>query len=271
MMAPADARSGQGTPDGWLQPPFLEREVVAFMTTRAGGVSLGPYAGLNLGTAVGDDAAAVARNRAIMAAALDGTQPVYLRQVHGAHVVRLDAADVQRETLHEADAAVTATPGVACVVQVADCLPVLYAAPDGRAVGAAHAGWRGLAAGVLEATLSEVCAIARCAPQAVSVWLGACIGPDRFEVGSDVLEAFARGETAGSAVRACFRPSASAEGNPRWRADLARLARLRLEAAGVGALHSAGLCTVSEPSRFFSYRRDGVTGRMAAAIAIRGR
>ena len=156
------------------------------------------------------------------------------------------------------------TVGVLLVL-VADCLPVLFAAPAGRAVGAAHAGWRGLCGGVLEATLREVCAAGVCAPEEVSVWLGACIGPRRFEVGPDVLEAF--GAADHTTVAACFVPLRPGK----WLADLVRLARLRLAGAGVTQLSGGTWCTVEEPSRFYSFRRDGVTGRMAAAAWIAGR
>jgi YfiH family protein len=163
------------------------------------------------------------------------------------------------ETLHEADAAVTTECGLACVVQVADCLPVLFATPGGRVVGAAHAGWRGLASGVLEATVTALCELAACEPQALRAWLGPCIGPRQFEVGEDVRAAFASAP-----------PEAFAQGvRPgKFWADLPALARWRLGAAGLSPAQLAGgeWCTVENPSRFFSFRRDGVTGRMAAAI-----
>jgi YfiH family protein len=145
-------------------------------------------------------------------------------------------------------------------VQVADCLPVLFAAPGGRGVAAAHAGWRGLAGGVVEATLTALCDAAGCAPRELQVWLGACIGPRRFEVGADVLEAF--GADAREPAPARFRPHAP----DKWLADLAGLARDRLQAAGVSAIHGGRWCTVEDTSRFFSFRRDRVTGRMVAAV-----
>jgi len=240
--------------------------VGALMSTRAGGVSRGPWATLNLGDAVGDDAAAVAENRRRFAQTL-GVRPVYLRQVHGARVVEVgpDCADGDPP---EADAAVTDRPGVACVVQVADCLPVLLAAPQGRAVGAAHAGWRGLAAGVVECALARVCALGRCAPGEVAVWLGPCIGPRRFEVGAEVLRAFGV-DPAAAAAHPCFvtrSGPAHDDGGPRWLADLAGLARLRLATAGVGQICGDRVCVHATPSAFFSFRRDGVTGRQAAAV-----
>lgn len=234
--------------------------VGALMTTRRGGVSAAPYDSLNLGAAVGDAAEAVAANRERLATTC-GARPVFLRQVHGVRVVRVGAADAGAPPC-EADASVTTEAGVACTVLVADCLPVLFAAPHGRAVAAAHAGWRGLAGGVLEATLGEVCALASCQPGDVDLWLGACIGPQQFEVGADVLDAFGAAPDGRSSR---FRPGARPG---KWLADLSGLARDRLRAAGVRSIHGGGHCTVENASRFFSFRRDGVTGRLAAAIWI---
>ena len=241
--------------------------VGALMSTRAGGVSAAPWDGCNLGDAVGDDPAAVAENRARFTAAMEAA-PVWLRQVHGTRVLRLQAADTQAapHAPPEADAAVTSERGVACVVQVADCLPVLFAALNGRAVGAAHAGWRGLAGGVLENTLSELCAAARCAPQEVAAWLGPCIGPESFEVGADVLRGFGIDPAAGDPAFV-YRPRGDA--SARWRADLPALARRRLQAAGLRQISGGQWCTVTDASRFFSFRRDGVTGRQAAAVWLR--
>ena len=248
----------------WLAPDWRIAEVGALMTTREGGVSGDPYRSMNVGTAVGDDAAAVHANRQMLASAC-GARPVFLRQVHGARVVRIGAADASSDAAPpEADASVTTEPGIACTVLVADCLPVLFAAPSGRAVAAAHAGWRGLAAGVLDAALAAVCEAASCSPADVSVWLGAGIGPRAFEVGAGVLEAM--GDDPADANPARFRP-----GRPgRWLADLPGLARDRLGAAGTTRIHGGTWCTVESPSRFFSYRRDGVIGRMAAAVWIGG-
>jgi YfiH family protein len=152
---------------------------------------------------------------------------------------------------------------VACVVQVADCLPVLMAAANGRAVGAAHAGWRGLAAGVLERTAEAVARAAGCEPSALACWLGPCIGPRQFEVGADVLQAF-------GADRRFFTPRPRPDGQSRWLADLPGLARQRLLALGLHQVAGGHWCTVETPSDFFSFRRDGVTGRMAAAVWLRG-
>ncbi len=249
----------------WLAPDWRVARVGALMTTRRGGRGVAPYASMNVGSAVGDAPEAVAANRALLADAI-GASAVFMRQVHGTRVLRVGRADARADSpVHEADACVTTEPGVACVVQVADCLPVLLAAPDGRAVGAAHAGWRGLAGGVVEAAVAAVCAAAVCAPRELHAWLGACIGPDAFEVGADVLAAF--GVDPGTASSgSSTRFVARAPG--KWLADLPGITRDRLAAAGVGRIEGGRWCTVSEPSRFFSFRRDGVTGRMAAAVWI---
>ena len=230
------------------------------MSTRQGGVSLGPHAGLNLGDHVGDDPGAVLANRALLAQQLQGARPAWLRQVHGSTVV--DAATVlARGLTPEADGSWTCEPGVACVVLVADCLPVLFAAPDGAAVGAAHAGWRGLAAGVVERTAHAVAQAAGCEPQELHCWLGPCIGPRQFEVGADVQQAF------GGGPRFVSRPRP--DGQARWLADLAGLTRDRLAGLGLRAVTGGAWCTVEDASSFFSFRRDGVTGRMAAAVWLR--
>jgi hypothetical protein len=191
-----------------------------------------------------------------------GVRGVWLHQVHGARVVRVGPADADRASPHEADASVTSEPGVACIAQAADCLPILYAAPLGRAVGAAHAGWRGLAAGIAQATLGAVCEAAACEPADVRAWLGACIGPRRFEVGADVLQAF------GADPREPG-PRFVPHREGKWIADLPGLARDRLAALGVRYVSGGTWCTVEDASRFFSFRRDrGITGRMAAAVWI---
>jgi hypothetical protein len=247
----------------WAAPP----SVGALMSTRVGGVSGAPFDSLNLrpaglrGDAV-DDPAAIGENQRRFAAAL-GAAPVWLDQVHGADVVRLTGAPPTG--VHpRADASVTTVPGLACAVLVADCLPVLLCDARGRAVGAAHAGWRGLAAGVLENTVHELCGAAQAEPHELHAWLGACIGPRQFEVGADVLQAF------GPAGAGRFVPRARPDGTERWLANLAALARDRLAAAGVTRVAGGHWCTVEERSRFFSFRRDRLTGRMAAAIWLRG-
>ncbi len=243
----------------WLVPDWRVPGVGAVMTTRNGGVSSAPFESLNLRLQVGDDPIAVEANRELLAQAC-GARPVYLDQVHGARVLRLGAADYA--PTEPADASVTTEPGIACAVQDADCLPVLFAAPGARAVGAAHAGWRGLAGGVLEATLAELCRAAGCAPREVQAWLGACIGPRHFEVGADVLAAFHAPPDASRPER--FLPHAPGK----WLANLPRLARDRLEAAGVAQVSGGHWCTFDDPSRFFSYRRNRLTGRMVAAVWI---
>lgn len=240
-----------------MQPDW-PAPVGAWCSGREGGVSTGVFASLNLGTAVGDDPEAVAQNRQRFAARLGGAQPVWLQQVHGTRVLRLSAGDVHAPP-QQADAAWTDEPGIACTAQVADCLPVLLATADGRAVAAAHAGWRGLAGGVLDQTVAALCAGAGAEPAALHAWLGPCIGPAEFEVGSDVRAAF---EDDAQHLRYQPRP----DGDPRWRADLPALARARLQRLGLRHISGGTWCTVSEPSRFFSYRRDGRTGRFAAAV-----
>lgn len=233
--------------------------LIAWMSTRDGGVSAPPFDRLNLGRSGGDDPSAVAENRARVARWL-GATPVFLRQVHGTRCVPL-APDLADEP---ADAAVSTRPDLAVAIQVADCLPVLFSAVDGSgravAVAGAHAGWRGLAAGVLETTLQ---ALRDAAPgHAVRAWLGPCIGPHAFEVGADVQQAFEGDE-------ACFRYTPRPDGDPRWHADLQGLALRRLARAGVATVLRLPACTVTEPSRFFSFRRDGHrSGRLAAFIRL---
>lgn len=257
-MPPEVLRPAWGAGDG----------IRALATLRGGGVSQGPFGSLNLSRSAGDDPAAVDENRRRFADLL-GARPVWLDQVHGTRVAVLQGPD---ETPAAADASVTLEPGVGCVVMVADCLPVLLCTRDGRAVGAAHAGWRGLAAGVLDNTVSTLCAVAGAAPDDLMAWLGPCIGAASFEVGLDVLQAFgARPGGDRQAVDRCFVRRDRPDGSPRWLADLTALARLRLLEAGVGQVHGGDAgCTVQQASRFFSFRRDGRTGRMAAAIAIAG-
>jgi polyphenol oxidase len=232
--------------------------VHATCSERAGGVSSAPYDTLNLGDHVGDDPAAVAENRRRYAQTLRA-RPIFLKQVHGRGVVRLDAETPDGT---EADACWTTDPGVACTIMVADCLPVLLADRSGQTVGAAHCGWRGLADGVLEALWGAM-APRSGAPGEMRAWLGPCIGPETFEVGPEVRAAFVT-QDAGAA--AAFR----AHGDDKFLADLPALARRRLAALGIGAIHgndgSRAWCTVSDASRFFSHRRDRVSGRLAASI-----
>ena len=259
------SESGAGlaliTPD-WPAPPG----VGSLMSTRSSGEGevAGSGRGLNVGAFVGDDPAAVRENRRRISAAA-GVPLVWLRQVHGNDVVRVGRCDAEGhpEPL-TADAAWTDEPGVACAVQVADCLPVLFTTRDGRAVAAAHAGWRGLAAGVLERTLAALGEGAGAEAGEVLAWLGPCIGPRRFEVGLDVLQAFgASAREPGPWFVARPRP----DGSPRWLADLQALARSRLAAAGVVQVSTLPECTVEAAARFHSFRRDGAaSGRMVAAV-----
>ena len=232
------------TPD-WPAPP----RVRALQTLRGGGCSPAPWDSFNLGDHVGDDPARVAANRAVLRRRLPAG-PVWLRQVHG--TVAVDAAICPENA--EADAAFARRPGVVCAVMTADCLPVLFCDRAGTVVAAAHAGWRGLAAGVIERTLSAM----NC--DDVSVWLGPAIGPDHFEVGDEVREAFL--DTDANAAVA-FR----SHGPGKWLADIYQLASLQLAELGVDSIHGGGLCTVADSGRFYSYRRDGAaTGRMASLI-----
>ncbi|HQU87070.1 MAG TPA: peptidoglycan editing factor PgeF [Denitromonas sp.] len=225
--------------------------VKALMTTRAGGVSTGCFSSLNLGDHVGDDPLAVARNRREIARLLP-CAPLWLNQVHGVQCARAD----QVAPGTTADASATRVPEVVCAVMTADCLPVIFCDLDGTVVAAAHAGWRGLLAGVLESTLAKMDVPAK----AVIAWMGAAIGPEAFEVGDEVRRAFVETD-AGAGV--AFKP-ATADG--KWLADLYTLARRRLAACGVRQVYGGTLCTVADPQRFFSYRRDGQTGRMAAMV-----
>lgn len=247
--------------------------ITALMSGRAGGVSTAPFDSLNLRPPAlggeGQDAEqAVLENQRRFGLAL-GAQPVWLHQTHGTTVVRLERGHLRPgAALPPADASVCTEPGIACAVLVADCLPLLLCSADGRAVGAAHAGWRGLASGVIDRVVEALCAAASCPPDQLLAWLGPCIGPRAFEVGEDVLRAFGERPAAPDAV--LFRPSPRADGSLRWRADLVGLARRRLAALGVAQVSGGEWCTVEHGSRFFSFRRDGRTGRMAAAIAVRG-
>lgn len=223
------------------------------ITTRSGGISLPPYDSFNLAEHVGDEPASVAKNRQRLLSQL-GCKPAWLEQVHGIAVAAADPAQVA-----QADASWTSTANLASVVMTADCLPVLFCDRAGTRVAAAHAGWRGLAAGVLEATLAAMAV----PPEDALVWLGPAIGPAHFEVGPEVHAAFVSQHA--EAVEA-FRPSA----NPgKYLADLYQLARIRLAARGVTAVYGGGLCTYSD-ARFYSYRRSAQTGRFASLIWLAG-
>ena len=246
--------------------PFIEPDwpaparVQALCTTRAGGCSAAPFDSLNLATHVGDDEKAVTANRAALAAVLPvGARIQWLEQVHGRSVVEAAATG----NAPQADAAWSGDALRACAVMTADCLPVLLCDQGGSRVAAAHAGWRGLAAGVLEATLAAM----GCDPGQVLAWLGPAIGLSAFEVGPEVRSAYL--DAAGSheaQTAACFRANPLREGH--FFADLYSLARLQLAASGVDRFYGGGLCTYSDSGRFFSYRRDGMTGRMASLILL---
>jgi len=226
--------------------------VRACSTTRRDGVSQAPWDSLNLGAHVGDFAASVKQNRErLVELAVMPAMPVWLEQVHGVHVLTLTS---EAPASLQADAVYSRQPGVVCAVMTADCLPVLFCSQDGKEIAAAHAGWRGLCAGVLESTLAAFTA----PPEEIMAWLGPAIGPQAFEVGAEVRQAFIAQEPTDGVA---FTPT----GN-KYYADIWQLARLRLQRAGLRHLSGGGLCTFSQPERFFSYRRDGVTGRMASLI-----
>jgi len=242
-------------------PRFIEPQwpaparVQALCTTRQGGGSASPWDSFNLGDHVGDSPAAVTANRAVLAASIaPATHIQWLEQVHGTEVVEAGQGDTP-----VADACWTRTPGIACAVMTADCLPVLFASADGSVVAAAHAGWRGLQAGVLEATLGAMGGQA----SGILAWLGPAIGPRAFEVGPEVREAFV---SRAAQASTCFTPSAGRPGH--FLADIYQLARQRLAGAGVTRIFGGEFCTFSDDARFFSYRRDGQTGRMASLIWI---
>jgi len=255
----------------WLVPDWpAPARVCALSTTRQGGVSKGPYGlaggapgGLNLGTHVGDDAADVARNRARLAACLP-SMPQWLEQVHGCAVATVDHVAAPSAPVPQADASLALASGHVCAVMTADCLPVLLCDAQGTVVGAAHAGWRGLCSGVIEATLSRMQAAAGAGAPRWLAWLGPAIGPDAFEVGAEVRDAFlaqARADEQ-AAVAAAFRAGAPGK----YLADIYALARTRLARAGCTEVYGGDACTVGEAGRFYSYRRDGVTGRMASLV-----
>lgn len=247
----------------WISPEWqAPGNVGALSTTRQGGVSAGPYGdadgrdGLNLGMHVEDDPDCVHRNRVLLRAVLPSA-PAWLNQVHGNTVV--DAAKVSAPV--DADASFTTQPGIVCVVQTADCLPVLFSDNAGKVVGAAHAGWRGLASGVLENTVQQM---RDAGAENILAWLGPAIGPGQFEVGQDVFDAFTRLD---SAAAQAFKQVPAMSG--KYLADIYLLARQRLERRGVTQISGGGFCTVSDSARFYSFRRDRVTGRMASLIWLK--
>lgn len=234
--------------------------IIAFSTTRLGGYSKGIYRDLNVAQHVGDDGAVVSQNRRLLGRELpSGIDIQWLTQEHGSVAVRAG----NTATAPMADAAWTDAPFVACAVMTADCLPVLFCSENGEKVAAAHAGWRGLACGVLEA-----CAVAmEVDTRGIMVWLGPAIGPNSFEVGEDVREQFLSNSELNQhqSVMQCFKELAGKPGF--YLADLYGLARIRLNAIGISRIYGGDCCTFSDASQFYSYRRDGETGRMATLIA----
>lgn len=228
--------------------------VRAIQTTRAGGVSLAPYDSLNMGLHVEDNPLHVAKNRQLLSQYVP-TEPVWLNQVHGVTVVDAGATD----RVPDADASFATAKGAVCVVMTADCLPVLFCNREGTVVAATHAGWRGLCDGVIEATVSAL----KVPTDSLMAWLGPAIGPDAFEVGEDVRQEFISKHS--DAIDA-FLPAS----NGKWHGNMYRLAQQRLNRLGVSAVYGGGIdqefCTYSDEARFFSYRRDGKTGRMASII-----
>ena len=235
----------------WITPDWpAPARVKAFITTRAGGISRAPYDSFNLGDHVGDAPGDVASNRALLSVYLP-TAPVWVCQVHGTNVVVADNV----ESVVEADAAHTAKPGIVCAVLTADCLPVLICDRNGSQVAAVHAGWRGLSQSIIERTIAAM----RVPPPELLVYLGPAIGPSRYEVGDDVRDEFLKDDP--DAITA-FLPTA----NDKWLANLYELAQLRLRRLGVEDIYGGDCCTFEDAERFFSFRRDGKTGRMAALI-----
>lgn len=242
------------TPD-WSAPAAVR----AWSTTRLGGVSTGAWASLNLSLDVKDDAGAVARNRALVHAALDlPSEPRWLKQVHGARVVEW-SSDANVAVRPEADASTTMQSGVVCAVLTADCLPVLLCDARATRVAAVHAGWRGLAGGVVDAAVASFPAV-----DEVMAWLGPAIGPDAFEVGDDVRDTFLRDD---AGAHTAFRAGVPGK----WFADLYALASRRLQRLGVTRIYGGGACTYTDAQRYYSYRRDGETGRMATLIWLERR
>ncbi|WP_237386631.1 purine nucleoside phosphorylase YfiH [Xenorhabdus sp. Sc-CR9] len=235
----------------WPQP----ENVAACSTTREGGLSLPPYDSLNLGSHVGDEPECVERNRKLLVEyAQLPQQPIWLEQVHGTRVIRLEG---QLLGNNQADAVYTNVPGQVCAVMTADCLPVLFCSIHGDEVAAAHSGWRGLCDGVLENTVSQFNA----KPEMIRVWLGAAIGPNKFEVGAEVREAFM---LTNPELEQAFIPYGD-----KFLANIYLLAKLKLQSVGITDIFGGVACTVTEKERFFSYRRDGNTGRMATLIWLR--
>ena len=235
----------------WITPEWpAPARVKTLITTRNGGVSAGAYASFNLGWSSGDDKTAVDANRRKLRACLP-QEPKWLRQMHGAHAVIADG----RTDIPEADAAIARKAGTVCAVMIADCMPILLCDRAGSVVAVAHAGWRGLSAGIIETTVLKM----DVSPGELLAYLGPAIGPAAFEVGSDVRDAFTAADPAAADA---FQPHRM----DKWLADLFQLARLGLARSGVRQIFGGDFCTYSDAARFYSYRRDQETGRMAALI-----
>lgn len=241
----------------WIVPDWpAPANVKAFITTRSGGVSVGPHASFNLGLRADEDPQTVVQNRAILQQYLPQT-PKWLRQVHGTRVVDADAIDPAADSPH-ADASIACVPGTVCPVMIADCLPVLFTNRAGTRVAGAHAGWRGLSGGVIANTVAAL-REAGDDPAELLAYIGPGIGPTAFEVGQDVFDAFTTQDAEAKHAFVAHTPG-------KWLADLFTLARRALGRAGVTQVYGGGLCTYSDAQRFYSYRRDNLTGRMAAFI-----
>lgn len=242
------------------------RGIHALVTTRIGGVSKSPYETFNLAQHVGDDASLVQQNRQRLQSILEAyssksiEEPVWISQVHGTEVLNLDliSNSAAKQNNVEADAVYSSVAAQPCLVQTADCLPVLFCDDSGQEIAAAHAGWRGLAAGILEDTLARFSA----SPSKILAWMGPAIGPERFEVGIDVYESFV---AANQSYAAAFQPVSGSE-QQKWLADLYKLARWQLEKLGITRIYGGDFCTYQQSELFYSYRRDGATGRMASVI-----
>lgn len=244
----------------WQAPSSVR----ALSTTRVGGVSQAPYSSLNLGDHVGDELHQVLKNRELLRAQLP-SEPIWLKQVHGIAVSTPQSRTISSDGNIEADALVTNLPNEVLAILTADCLPVLFAAKDGSVIGAAHAGWRGLCSGVLENTVKEMLILGdHLVASDLCVWLGPAIGPDAFEVGEDVYEAFAN-----SGIELASDDFVPIVGKPgKYLANLYALASTRLRAVGVIEIDGGQMCTFHDNQQFFSYRRDGVTGRSASLLWI---
>lgn len=260
---PLTAQALTNLPEDWLQPAWeVPHGVLSLVTTRRGGFSAAPYASLNMGLHVGDRAEDVLRNRARLLQSLPaGLQLQWLEQVHGTELIDARGDGICRQ----GDAVYVDQPGLGGVVMTADCLPVFFASEDGKRVALAHAGWRGLLDGILEKTLARF----PDAPAQVQVWFGPAIGPCHFEVGAEVRAAFLQAAASPSLAAQIDREAFRAAPSPgKFFANIYRLATLRLHGAGLQRIRGGDLCTVCDSARFYSYRRDGVSGRFASVIAL---